>query len=389
VPYALALGGTREQVGVMHALPLLLGTPFQLVGAWLAERFPYAKRWIFVLTGGTMGGLALLGYALIPAMGLGAYAIWLLIALYAWASIWGQMGLPAWNVLFTRAMSRPIWGRFWADYNIATSLVAIVATAGASLLIRRLGEPTGYQAGALVSSAVNLCSLYVVLRIPEAQLADQEKDGSAGWRTEGGFARVLRSDRDFLGFCLVGGLLHLAGNLTIPQLPVFWVQTLQATPGVVGLLNAVGVATALAGWRFYGPRVDRGSPKRIMVASGLWSAAMTLPWLLARQTWHAFPLRVLSTLAAMGWTTASFSFIRAMAPPHRLASYLALQGLFLGLPGFVGALLSGVISARLGFGALFAVAAALSFCSVGAFARWVGDPFQTGNGPRASMAPSG
>jgi MFS family permease len=379
--YALALGATRRQIGLMNGLPFLPGTLFQLLGAKLAERLPNRKRWIFVLTGGTMGGLAMIGYALIPEISAGAVAVWMLITLYTWAAIWGHTGLPAWNVLFTEAMPRPIWGRFWADYNIAASMITVVATASAGWMINKLGEPTGYQVGALISFTVNACTLYIVIRIPEEQLQPRDEETLARWKLGRGFLGILKEDRDFVLFCLVGALLNLSNNLSAPQLPVFWVQGLKASAGTVGLLNAVGVVTTLIGWRFYGSRVDRGNPKRIMVISGIWSAIMTLAWLLATQMWHAFPLRVLSVMATMGWLTAGFSFIRAMAPPQQLGSYLALQTMFYSFPGFVGAALSGVVAERLGFGANFVLSSLFALLGVLVFARWVGDPFATRIGP--------
>jgi MFS family permease len=386
--YALTLGGTRSHVGLLTGMPFLAGAPFPLLGAWLTGRLPQRKRYIWALTSGVMWTMTFAGYALVPEITNGPLAVWLIILLYGWAAIGAYTGQPAWQVLMMEPIPRTALGRVWADYNTAAGVATVLATAVAGSMINRMRGLTGYQVGALIALAVHILKCYIILRIPEERLVSTRMEGVAPGRPGPSFPEILSRDRDLVLFCFAGALLGFSTNLSAPQLPVFWVQGLKASAGTVGLLNAVGVLTSLLSWRFYGSLVDRGNPKRIMVLSGTWSALVAPAWIAASQTWQAFPLQVLSVIGTVGWATAAFCFLRALAPPDRLASYIALQSLMLGIPTFLGAVLSGLIAEQVGFTANFALNAVFTLVGVLVFARWVRDPFMPGLRPAEKTAVS-
>ena len=101
VPYvslfALSLGASRTQIGLIAAVTALLGSVMQLPIAVMTEGRWSRKKW-FLLSGLLARG-PFIPMALLPLFASGQRAVWLFISLVAIRSLGTALGLPVWTTL--------------------------------------------------------------------------------------------------------------------------------------------------------------------------------------------------------------------------------------------------------------------------------------------------
>lgn len=146
--YALGMGATRAQVGLLSAIPSLICPPFQLLGASLVERYPTQRKWVNIWAGHLLWGVGLPGMILIPLFFQTNVAPYILILLVTWQGIFSHISSPSATVFQLEIIPQKILARFMSYLNIVANLVVLVTAIFAGWLIRQLGFPIGYQVGA-------------------------------------------------------------------------------------------------------------------------------------------------------------------------------------------------------------------------------------------------
>src|SRR5690606_29684246 len=125
--YALSLGASNTQIGLVNALPALLTNVLQIPFAILSDRLQRRKAF-WVIGGGGMR-VSWLPIALIPyfAVSPGA-AVLAYIALLALRSVFAAASMPAWTSLMADMTPRSIRGAYFSNRNILINLSAFTAT---------------------------------------------------------------------------------------------------------------------------------------------------------------------------------------------------------------------------------------------------------------------
>jgi MFS family permease len=327
--FLLALGGTPAQIGLMNSLASLSAALFLLPSAALVERWGHRKQ-ITVFTGGGAGRLMLLMMALAPLLFSGQAAIYAVISLVVARSILGNMGLPAWTSLTADIVPLSWRGRYFSSRNIALSAAGLLTTFLAGQLITRIGEPAGHQLAIGSAFVIGLASTFSFYRIQEppmptaAQEAAQEAAHKKEHRGQKLFLRHLRAHPEFLIFCATAALWSFSVNVAAPFFSPYLVETLRATPDVIGILSIIAMLTALPGQRLFGRLTDRWGPRRVQLITGLLIPLLPLGWALTRSPWHVVPIHVAGGFIWAGYNLANFNLLLALTPEDLRPRYTAL-----------------------------------------------------------------
>ncbi len=152
-PFAMALGATNTQVGILSSLTNLGAALALLPGARLDERLR-SRKLLVVLTGGGGARLLLIAIALLPLLFPPPAAVYAFIALIALRAFIGQLGYPAWSALVADLVPTSIRGRYFSSRNIGLAVAALIFTPLAGRIADVLGLPRGYQASFLIAGLV-------------------------------------------------------------------------------------------------------------------------------------------------------------------------------------------------------------------------------------------
>jgi MFS family permease len=345
-PYALSLGATNSQIGLLSSLSSLCAAIGLLPGARLGEQVRSRKR-LLILANGGAARLVLFLMALAPLVLPANQAVLIFIVLFAARSFISMLGFPAWSSMLADMVPLPIRGRYLSARNMGIAAAALVVTPLAGAMIQRIGQPTGYQVSFLIAGVIGLLATALFARIHEPLRAVAHKDEL---EIDGSVIRQLRARPRFMAFAVVSCLLNFAVTIAGPYFTVYMVRDLGATPFQIGVFATVEAATSIIGLRMWGRLNDRHGPAWVIRITGFLLPLMPLVWLVIPGPWFVIIINVMSGLIWSGNGLAGFNLLLNLAPTHHRERYLAFNqlGVYAGAAAgpLLGSLLVGVVAIK-------------------------------------------
>jgi MFS family permease len=372
-PFAMALGATNSQIGILSALNNLASSFGLIPGARLAER-ARSRKWVAAISGGVVGRLLLLSLAILPFF-LGVPAIiYAVIAVIALRSFFNQLGFPAWSTLVADLVPESIRGRYFASRNIGLAIAALAFTPIAGWIIERGGGVRGYQMGLIIAGVVGFIATAVFVRIQEPAKAQPQREAT---HERLRLAEIVRSRPEFAAFTGVALIWNLALMVAGPFFSVYLVRTLNATPTQIGILAAVYSLGNIVGQQFWGSLNDRRGAGWVMGLTGMLIPLIPITWLLAPNPWWLVPAEIFSGLMWAGYGLANFNLLLSLAPAVQRERYIALYQTAVFGAAFVGPLIGGALATTIGIRGLLMISSVGRFIAAILFLvskRWLARP---------------
>jgi MFS family permease len=291
--YAARLGADAFQIGLLNAGPAVVGLLFTLpAGRWLQDR-PVGGA-VFWSAAITRSGYWL--WALLPIL-LGPQAqIWTLILLVLLMTVPATVLAVGFNALYASAVP-PEWrGHVVGIRNALLSVVFVIASLAAGYLLDRLPLTMGYQVIFLLGAVGATLSTYHLWHLrhisgetvpgpPQIRgvIGDFARAGemrSLGLNARASVAlrsftrgvqslrlEVLRGHYGLVVLSLF--LFHLALFLPVPIFPLYWVNALAFSDGVISVGTAVFHAAVLLGSLRVSQLVNQWGNHRLMAMGAL------------------------------------------------------------------------------------------------------------------------
>ena len=263
--FALLLHASAFQIGMLSALPQLVGTWAQLFSLKILQRL--GRRKSLILAGGigqTILWIPLLALPLLfPDQG-----AWLLILCTMLYAAMGQFAIPAWNSLITEFVDPDQRGIYFGRRArvMAVTSFAVLCTAGLILHFNELWwQPwIGFAIIFMIAAVARAASTVYLARIDETQAPPT-------CETDFRLLEFVRSQRgsNFQRFLVFSGLMHLCVLIAGPYFLMYMLRDLQFTYAMYAAWMAAGVLgqfLTLAPWGRLG---DRFGNKKVLVTSGL------------------------------------------------------------------------------------------------------------------------
>ncbi len=333
-PFALALGATNTQMGVMSSITNLAAALALLPGARLDERVASRRR--IVVFGSLLHRLLLIAIALLPLL-FGIRAIYVFIALVALRQFFVQIGFPAWSAFTADLVPARIRGRYFGSRNIGLALAALIFTPIAGRLADVIGLPQGYQASFVIAALVGFGATLVFRRIPDpprSRSADEDVPQS-----KLPLVALLRGHPRFAAFSAVAVLWNLSIMVAGPYFSVYIVRNLAASPTQIGLLAAANSLMNILGQRVWGRLNDHRGAAWVMAATGLMIPLVPAFYALVPNAWFLLAVEGFSGFMWSGYGLSSFNLMLGLAPAEQRARFSAVYQIAVFGASFVGPLL--------------------------------------------------
>jgi MFS family permease len=345
----------------------------QLLTASYSERLRFKKPYVLFL--GSVGER--LPYLLIglvvwwlarPAPSLALVAFYLL-----WAISAASNGIvtPAWYSMIAKVIPVRLRG-LWS--GLGRSLGALLGIAGAVLAERILAAwpfPRNYALCfvlAFVSVTISFAGLSLTREPPSSTVKLRTSSGHylrqlpTLLRRDGNYARFLVS-RFVASFgAMAGGFFMVYGKEHVP-----------GALGQVGLLTAVLVGSQAVMNLLWGVIGDRRGHKAVLCGAALSMALATgVAWASRSPAW------LWATFALLGASTSAdhvsrMNIILEFCAPEDRPTYIGLTNTLLA-PAMLSPVVGGWLAARIGYGGMFGLSAAISVLGATMLALWVREP---------------
>lgn len=370
VAFALALGATPIEVGLLAAIPFLAQAA-QLPATILIERVR-RRRLIGVLTI-TAARVLITLLALLPFVADKVLALHLLIGAQVAIAVLHAVGGCAVNAWLHQMIPHAHLGRFFARRLLWGTVVGCVATLGAGLLVDAapFGDPMHVYAAAFAAAGLaGFVSSFHLARAPEPQMRQAGPGGALREQLWAPF-----HDRDFRRLLVFMGAWIVASNLAAPFLTVYLIQQRDYPIAVVTALWVVSqLANALTLY-LWGRVSDRLSNKAVLAVALPVNFACILALVFAEIAGDAtVQLALLAVIhlvlgvAGGGIGLATGNLGLKLAPQGRGTAYLAAIGLVSAFAGGIAPIAAGTLAQVLQASEVSAVVRWSSLSAMGEFA---------------------
>lgn len=329
VAYALMLGASTIQIGILAAIPPLAQL-LQIPSIYLVERFRN-RRLLNLICSGCSRSLWLV-IALIPFLFERQTQLTMLIVLMGAQSAVSALSGASWNSWMRDLIPPDRLGRFFSYQMMLMAALGAVVSLVAAYFIGVWKTPAGsvfsiYSVLFIIGAIIGLFGLTHLLHIPEPRMPPRE---------QGHFGAVLlrplfeRNFRNLIGFL---ALWNFAINLAAPFFTVYMLESLKIDLPIVVMCGTVSQVTYVLTLRTWGRLADHFSNKTILGISGPIFLVCIFGWIFLGQGAHfGFTVTLLILLhAAMGITTAGIALASGnigikLAPQGQAAAYLGVLG---------------------------------------------------------------
>jgi MFS family permease len=366
--YALRLGATNAQIGLLSSIPALLALLITIPAGQVLNRRARRMPWVIWSLALTRVGYLLV--ALIPLLNIdqqGAAVVWTLILFTAPAAVFGV----GWNSMMADVVPEAQRARLFAARNI---IVAVVVTGGTFIASRWLTAvpfPLNYQVLYLIGFVGSVISTVYITRMQVSDSVVKPAPQRASLRTRlAGARHAFRQQPDFMRI-VVSTLAHGLGLWMIgPIYVLYYVRQLGASDGWIGANATVASLTPVLGYYVWQRVVARRGENWVLIRTisviGLYPILVGLtPNLALILVWTG-----LQGLIAPGVNLGHFPMLLKVCPGEARPLYLGIYTTIMNIGAFVMPLVGVWLSDRFGFAPVLIAGGMLCLLGSSLFRWW-------------------
>jgi MFS family permease len=262
--FALLLHASTFQIGLLSALPQLIGSWIQLLSVGALNRL---RRRTIIMIGAGSQAAAWLPLFLLPLL-VPVHGAWLLIGTATVYFAMGHFAVPAWNSLMTDLVHPDRRGAYFGQRSRIMSVTSFSALCTAGMVLStadRWSTPwTGFAVIFAAAALVRVASTRYLSRLDESVAASAGEAPLGLWT----FVRHERN-RNFRRFLLFSGLMHASVLIAGPYFVVYLLRDLHFGYLAYATWLAAQVLAQVLTLKGWGRMGDRFGNKKMLVATGL------------------------------------------------------------------------------------------------------------------------
>lgn len=335
IPYALALGASAFQAGLLSSFRNFILSIVQLKSADATQWFGSRKR--LVVWSAWVQALLWIPLALLPFF-VGGWAVPALILFYTVGTASAAFGGPAWGSIVSEYLAPEERGRFFGHRTRLIGGWMIVAGLVAGGLLHLLSSRPLFGFGLLCAGAAlsRMLSCVYLGKLVEEPWQEPKEAHFTFWQ----FIRQTRTS-NFVQFTLCVGMLNFAVYLAAPYLAVYMLEELRYGYLTYTIITLAGSATAFLTVTRWGQISDRHGNWVVLRWAMLAVAILPLLWPLSRHPVWFFVMYLLGGFLWAGINLSVVNFVYDVATPAKRTRCLAYFNFINGLGVSLGALTGG------------------------------------------------
>ncbi|WP_447978848.1 MFS transporter [Candidatus Nitrospira bockiana] len=323
--FALLLHATPFQIGLLSALPPIIGTWSQLLSVKVLDRIHARKPLIVV--GAAAQAVAWAPLFFLPLL-FPSFGPWLLLATAMIYFSMGHLTVPAWNSLISELVNADGRGMYFARRAKVIALSSFAALGLSALLLHTSETWThpamGFGLIFLAAAIARGVSARYLARLPESSPPPVREH-------ERGVVEFLKSRRSamFRRFLLFSGSFHLAVMIAGPFFVVYLLKDLHLTYLQYGLWLAAPIVGQLISLQEWGRIADSFGNTKVLAVTGLLIPILPALYLFSS---HWLALVAINFVSGMIWPGFSlslgnyvFDVVQPADRPRGIAVYHAVN----------------------------------------------------------------
>ncbi|MFA6410982.1 MAG: MFS transporter [Candidatus Buchananbacteria bacterium] len=348
-PYALELGASTFQTGILNSLANLFGPLSQILGSKLLEKYPRKKIifWAVFLQASACLLLVWLGLGFLKSEKTLNLFFWLVIS-YLLYMFFGALANPAWFSLMGDAVPENIRGKYFSSRNRLSVLFWLGTTIVGAIILQYFRQKEiilGFVIIFLIAGLARYLSAFY-LNLHYAQNLELGKDYYFSfWQFITGIKNY-----NFNKFAFFVAAFQFGTNIAGPFFAVYLWKDLQFSP--------LQFMIVIVSWRFFsfvfyplwGRFADKYGNRELLKIGTFFIIPLPFLWLFSTNPFYL--IFVPQLVSGAGWAAfelAASNFIYDSISPKRRALILAYYNILNGFGLFLGALVGGFLAQSIHF----------------------------------------
>ncbi len=342
IPFALRLGATVQQVGLVGGFPSLLGAVSQLL-ATQAVHLVGGRLKLLVRAVSTQASI-LLAIACLALVDI-PYRVESLLVLLVFFSASGAMAGPAWGSLMTDYIPKRKRGSYFGWRNRMLGFINVASMITAGLLLYWTKEVFHLSGFFLLFLIAALCRFVSAAYIARMGDVPQKRDPASDFTFFMFLARFRESN--FVKFVAFVAGLTFAAHLASPFFAVFMLRDLQFSYLTYMVIQVASTVAGLIALPWWGRHADLVGNVRVLRLTGFLAALPPLFWLASRNIFYLMGAQMFAGFAWSGLTLCASNFIYDAVSSQKRVRCIGYFNVINGTALFLGASLGGFLASRL------------------------------------------
>jgi MFS family permease len=343
-PYALSIGATNSQIGMIGAMQNLASTLVQLPGAKIPN---YISRKTLSMTSIALQYLLWIPIILIAFLPIPA--ITALIIILALISALGSIRGPAWTSMIADIVPKDRRGEYFGKRNLITGLAGLVTMLVAGYILFAFGFGILF----VLSIVVGMISLYWFSKITEPPTMRKFHYKHDFGMDVNRWKLSIKTNKPLVFFTIYMLIMTFGIAIASPFYAVYMLKVLNVDYMWYAIIITVNALVAIFSQPYWGKISDRYGDKTILVITGvmvcfipfLWTFAESIPFIMFIQIYDGFLYG--------GWSLVIFNFLISACPSEKRTSYIANHTFIIGFASVLGTLLGGFMAEYVGMSVIF------------------------------------
>lgn len=352
--FALALGATPSQIGMLNAFPNLLGNILQIPYGIMAETL--GKRRLLILIGAVWNRFSWLLMAFIPFLVAPEWQVPAVIIIATLRIVIGNLGVPAWTAIQAEIIPRPMRGRYYASRNVILNTFGLLTTFAASRLLQ-IAFPRNYQVLFILAFIMGVFSIISFAQIAVKPMARRTRD-TTGVKVKFkeramDFTKAITGNKEFSTYTFSAFVWNFGVSLGGPLVVVYYMQNLGGTAQYWAYVQGISIVAGIVCQRYWGRLVDQYGQKNIMVKAGVGAVLVPLLWFLAPAAGYGILINFWGGFSWGGYNLAAFNLLLDITPEDNRSMYVGVYNTLMGFATAFGPLIGGFLAEGIGIRYLF------------------------------------
>lgn len=336
IPLGLLLGASPFQIGLLVAVPHLLGSIVQLVAVRIVRMF--GSQLTFIVRGALTQATFLLPVAFLPFLRVSG-RVGILVVLVTIFRILAHVIGTAWGNLVSSYLPSEERGRYFGWRSQIVGMAGVGGVVLGALLLFLVKKVSPDLAFFL------LFLLTALTRFQSARLLAKMEDVPIETKPEADFTfyqfLIRFRESNFVKFVFYVSSITFATNLAAPYFSVFMLRDLHMTYLEYMAVHLAAVAAGLVAFPIWGRHADVVGNARVLKLTGLFIPVIPVLWIFSHHTIYLVMVEIIAGFVWGGFNLCTTNFIYDAVAPEKRMRCLSYFNLINGIGIFAGASVGG------------------------------------------------
>lgn len=329
--FAVQLGAADYMLGLLTSLPALANLLAQIPSAILIDK--YNSRLEPTLKSALVARSFYLIFAFLAIAPLpSGVKAWTFIICYTLMRFPGTMCDVAWMAMMGELFTPTLRARIFAERNMVSSLVSLLATVIAGKMLDALAWPVNYVILYLTGYAFVMGSWYYLTRLKENPERSSKKEEHPGGLNR---FRIVWKDKAFMKFIGAAAVIHIGFHIPAALWTILWVKLMGLSNTWIGMFSTVSGIMSFLTYTQWGRWCEKhGNQKVFLITSG---AHILFPLLYghSRSPYVHLAVNALGGFFGAGLNLSIFNALLDVSGDVSRPTYAAVYNITLGISAFI------------------------------------------------------